>query len=450
VAQKLVARDAQVLPDAVLEACFRGMAMGDRSAMDAGPHRSDLWLTAAAKAWFMNQQAAAAAPGGGSSSPSHGAQTKLSKNQFTAGLKQVLGLHVPWANADALWRRVLKEFPAEPSASYDAHAAPRATKTAAALSPLSSGGRASRYAAPSPIGRDAPPSPAFPPRGSALWPASERSRRAATEQFAGDVEVEAEEPCGLTGDGSLLFGADWRGQVRDLRRSANEQVAPRRALLRKGAAAAARPKSAPLGSGARGDAAKVRASATGAAGAAAAAADDVERALLKAVAGASHLSLHQFTAAFRPPQNAPKPGRRSSLASGGGVRSLERRPDTPLNLHARGGSTDWMNEAFAKVMQAMDADRLLLHEAFFVFDVNGDGVVSIGEFVRTLHKTSPPLNLDKTSLFSLFTAMDHGGRRAVHMTEVPPPLDSRGAEPHAVERQFRSCCLMLGPRLYRH
>jgi hypothetical protein len=201
------------------------------------------------------------------------------------------------------------------------------------------------------------------------------------------------------------------------------------------------------GGGARGDAAKARVSATGAAGAAAAAADAVERALLKAVAGASHLSLHQFTAAFRPPQNAPKSGRQSSSASasgGGGVRSLERRPDAPLNLHARGGSTDWMNEAFAKVMQAMDADRLLLHEAFFAFDVNGDGVVSIGEFVRTLHKTSPPLNLDKTSLFSLFTAMDHGGRRAVHMTEVSPlvgvpnPTQWRGSLANVLR------CLVLG------
>ena len=33
---------------------------------------------------------------------------QISKPNFVAGLKSVLGLSVPWANADALWDRIVR------------------------------------------------------------------------------------------------------------------------------------------------------------------------------------------------------------------------------------------------------------------------------------------------------------------------------------------------------
>ena len=33
---------------------------------------------------------------------------QISKLNFVAGLKSVLGLSVPWANADALWDRIVR------------------------------------------------------------------------------------------------------------------------------------------------------------------------------------------------------------------------------------------------------------------------------------------------------------------------------------------------------
>jgi len=430
------------------------------AAMDAGPLKSDTWLTESAKAWFMGQQAANEPTGHDPRTSSSGAgQAKLSKNQFTQGLKQVLGLHVPWANADALWRRILKDFPAtEPPLAIDHYANTNpGPRPAGTRSPLSGRGLPPRssYPAPSLTGRHSPPTPTLPPRGSPVGsplsqqrPSSKQPNNAEIDEITAK-ELSREE----VGGESLLFGADWRGQLRDLRRSrAANGLTTGQTFKATNPSKTARPKSAPLRSkgrsasagvggnknprvsgGTGGNAPKARVSAIGAAAEAADAADEAEMALLKAVAGSSHLTLYQFVEAFRPPQNhiskakSLRPGSASAAHPNGG-RSAGRQEGhrhhhqhegpAPLNLHARGGSTDWMNEAFAKVMQAFDNDKLLLHEAFFVFDINGDGVVSLGEFVRVLQKSNPPLHLDKNSLFSLYTAIDLSGRRAVHMTEV--------------------------------
>ena len=474
--QKLVTKHAKVLPDSVLEACFRGMAMSG-AAMDAGPLKSETWLTESAKAWFMGQQAAnepnGQDPRNGSGSSGAG-QAKLSKNQFTQGLKQVLGLHVPWANADSLWRRILKDFPAtEPPPALDHHHAstsPIATRPTGARSPLSNKGLPPRssYPAASLTGRHSPPTPSLPPQGSPNGSPLSQQRPSSSKQpmapsqFTNDAgidKVAENELSREVGRDSLLFGADWRGQLRDLRRTraatsampsnghpfkstnrtktARPKSAPQRSKGRSTSAAVSGNKNPRVsgGGGTGGYAPKARVSAIGAAAEAAEAADEAEMALLKAVAGSSHLTLYQFVEAFRPPQNHISKAKSLRPVSASGVRPStggksgsrneghhhhhhEHEEPTPLNLHARGGSTDWMNEAFAKVMQAFDNDKLLLHEAFFVFDINGDGVVSLGEFVRVLQKSSPPLHLDKTSLFSLYTAIDLSGRRAVHMTEV--------------------------------
>ena len=64
-----------------------------------------------------------------------------------------------------------------------------------------------------------------------------------------------------------------------------------------------------------------------------------------------------------------------------------------------------MDVEFGRVMDAMDADNLLLHEAFAVFDCNGDGLISCGEFLRVLKRMEPPLNISKQTMFSMFLAM---------------------------------------------
>ena len=53
-----------------------------------------------------------------------------------------------------------------------------------------------------------------------------------------------------------------------------------------------------------------------------------------------------------------------------------------------------------------------------MFDINGDGVVSMGEFIRTLRRMQPPLELSKTQYYSLFTTMDVTGvGRKLHMAD---------------------------------
>ena len=104
----------------------------------------------------------------------------------------------------------------------------------------------------------------------------------------------------------------------------------------------------------------------------------------------SHVHLSQFIAAFTPPHNTEE-------------------KNLVLDSRSRGSSTKWMDTAFGKVMDAMDRDNLLLHEAFMVFDITGDGVISVGEFIRILKRMEPPLEVDRSAMFSMFTAMNANG-----------------------------------------
>jgi hypothetical protein len=93
VEKELVSASETTLDEAALEHCFREMCLM-RSSLDLGPggHRSD-WLTSSTKEWYSNQ---------------HNGRAKLSKNQFSTGLRTLLSIDVPWANVDALWRRMVK------------------------------------------------------------------------------------------------------------------------------------------------------------------------------------------------------------------------------------------------------------------------------------------------------------------------------------------------------
>ncbi len=53
VKQRLVRREETAVSVAVLEACFRGIAMGGKE-LDAGPSKADKWLTPGARDWFMS------------------------------------------------------------------------------------------------------------------------------------------------------------------------------------------------------------------------------------------------------------------------------------------------------------------------------------------------------------------------------------------------------------
>jgi hypothetical protein len=126
-----------------------------------------------------------------------------------------------------------------------------------------------------------------------------------------------------------------------------------------------------------------------------------------ALASASHITLHQFVQAFKPPHNdaamqlarrekqeakqvaAAEATANGGAGCGGGCAggcngaagaaggsssssSSSSSSDRPLTLRKRGGSTAWINDAFGRVMAAIDRDGLLLHEAFFAFDINGE------------------------------------------------------------------------------
>ena len=61
-----------------------------------------------------------------------------------------------------------------------------------------------------------------------------------------------------------------------------------------------------------------------------------------------------------------------------------------------------------------------MHEAFYVFDIGGDGVVSLGEFVRVLKRMEPPLPpeyADRQKIFSMYTALDRSGKRQVKLAD---------------------------------
>ena len=64
----------------------------------------------------------------------------------------------------------------------------------------------------------------------------------------------------------------------------------------------------------------------------------------------------------------------------------------------------------SQIMDAMDRDDLLLHESFMVFDCGGDGLISVGEFIRILKKMEPPLKIDRPKMLQPKT---HEGERKV-------------------------------------
>lgn len=107
----------------------------------------------------------------------------------------------------------------------------------------------------------------------------------------------------------------------------------------------------------------------------------------------SQLTSYQFEQAFASPAGAA-----AAAAAVENTTNL-----TANESSSRGGRN--MDVEFGRVMDAMDADNLLLHEAFAVFDCNGDGRVSCGEFLRVLKRMKPSLNISKPTMFNMFLAM---------------------------------------------
>ena len=518
VAQKLQSRHATTLEEGVLEGCYRAMAMSGH-AMDAGPNKASDWLLPNSKHWYISKATPASGHGGhggGHSRRESKSQPdiKLSKNQFSAGLKKVLGLRVPWANLDGLWRRVLKAYPAQPSIGLDGHVVAQPPHAAHAARRAHGGGAGGE---PSPAQRAAVaaglrfaasmgPPPALSssaPRaashgGGGASPLRDEQRRRQAQQ-AQEEEEERErrqvpsaaaspDPAfrgssqgqdqgqgqgqgdigDLGADDTLLFGTQpsphWRVTLRELDRhrpatdsnpggghhrqsammgattatttataagvATEAAEAPRTTYAEAGTAGgggaygfglsggarlagAARPKSAPAGGRkARKAAAAVAAAsakamaerppwhftngkgnrlvhATGDAGRRAEAADAALAAEIAAATGvSSHITLHQFACAFRPPHNdlggpsghhgshygshngghnGGHNGEEAEQGGSDGRRGKHHAQEpaavaAPLTLHGRGGSTAWMNGAFSRVMDGMDRDNLLIHE----------------------------------------------------------------------------------------
>eukprot|EP00618_Florenciella_parvula_P017240 CAMPEP_0119479220 /NCGR_PEP_ID=MMETSP1344-20130328/8588_1 /TAXON_ID=236787 /ORGANISM="Florenciella parvula, Strain CCMP2471" /LENGTH=758 /DNA_ID=CAMNT_0007513437 /DNA_START=52 /DNA_END=2324 /DNA_ORIENTATION=+ len=109
--------------------------------------------------------------------------------------------------------------------------------------------------------------------------------------------------------------------------------------------------------------------------------------------GASYIQRQQFILAFRESNN----------------HSQAAEPSLKKDKADKVTKAKWMDVAFGKVMDAMDRDDLLLHESFMVFDCGGDGLISVGEFIRILKKMEPPLKIDRPKMYAMFTAINANG-----------------------------------------
>ena len=89
-----------------------------------------------------------------------------------------------------------------------------------------------------------------------------------------------------------------------------------------------------------------------------------------------------------------------------------------------------------------------ISKAFFLFDTNGDGQVSLSEFSRTVRKMQPPLpqgsslapdpsgcgqgrEPSREQVFALFAAIDADGGRGVDLVSTPPNPQSRKEQTRA-------------------
>ena len=109
--------------------------------------------------------------------------------------------------------------------------------------------------------------------------------------------------------------------------------------------------------------------------------------------GASYIQRQQFILAFRESSN----------------HSQAAEPSLKKDKADKVTKSKWTDVAFGKVMDAMDRDDLLLHESFMVFDCGGDGLISVGEFIRILKKMEPPLKIDRPKMYAMFTAINANG-----------------------------------------
>jgi len=144
----------------------------------------------------------------------------------------------------------------------------------------------------------------------------------------------------------------------------------------------------------------------------------------------SCLGFRQFCAAFGGPSRHGAPfGRQAASAPGtsAGAPVEASLPGSALFLDGGkgvgasvGGDGGQREALLERITDAIDRDRLLLHEAFHVFDSNGDGVVSLGEFVKTVQRIKPPVKVladKKREVTALFTAIDTTGSRGIDLIE---------------------------------